>query len=56
MVHSYTCRFTLQVGGGVAKKKSMHKWLDQALWKPKQDLERNGNVKTTILTRGLADD
>jgi hypothetical protein len=51
-MHPYTCRFTLQEGGqSLAKKKSIHKWLDQALCKPKKKLkERNGNVKTTILT------
>jgi len=59
MMHSYTCRFTLQEGGqGVAKKKSMHKWFDQALCKPKQNFEgtKRQRKDNNLDTRVLADD
>jgi len=49
----------VQEGGqGVAKKKSMHKLLDQALCKPKQNFEgtKRQRKDNNLNTRGLADD
>ena len=48
VMYIYTHRFTLQEGAqGVAKLKSMHKWCPN---RHKIVKERNGNLKTTILT------
>ena len=64
-MHSYTCiyiyiyRFTLQEGAqGVAKKKSMHKRLDQAPCKPTQNCEgmKPQRKDNNLNTCGLADD
>ena len=57
MMHSYTCRFNAG-GQGVAKKKSMHKWLDQALCKPKHNFEgtKRQRKDNNLNTQGLADD
>ena len=57
-MHTYTCRFTLQEGGkSLAKKKSIDKWLDQAMCKPKKNEGTKRQRKDNNLnTRGLADD
>ena len=56
-MHPYTCRFTLQEGGqSLAKKKSIHKWLDQALCKQKNEGTKRQRKDNNLNTCGLADD